>query len=179
MWLGTAFVCGSRQEQSAHSLSMRRLSMRRSYTANPDLMQSTPPPCSLSCCCHLAAVTLLLSPAGAIAPDAALLLSSVLYCGCLIVACLMEPSRLRSIVAFSATATLLYTPLFKKLTAVKNATVATVIALAPIAGALAAGAVSGNALAILGDCIQTMTSGRSCSTGCQLYQWLLRVSARF
>lgn len=79
-------------------------------------------------------------PSGAIAPDAALLLSSVLYCGCLIAACLMEPSRLRSIVAFSAAATLLYTPLFKKLTAVKNATVATVIALAPLAGALAAGA---------------------------------------
>jgi hypothetical protein len=54
----------------------------------------------------------------------------------------MEPSRLRSIVAFSAAATLLYTPLFKKLTAVKNATVATVVALAPLAGALAAGAVS-------------------------------------
>jgi 4-hydroxybenzoate polyprenyltransferase len=54
----------------------------------------------------------------------------------------MEPSRLRSIVAFSAAATLLYTPLFKKLTAIKNATVATVIALAPLAGALAAGAVS-------------------------------------
>lgn len=80
--------------------------------------------------------------AGAIAPDAALLLSSILYCGCLITACLMEPSRLRSIVAFSAAATLLYTPLFKKLTAIKNATVATVIALAPVAGALAAGAVS-------------------------------------
>lgn len=79
-------------------------------------------------------------PSGAIAPDAALLLSSVLYCGCLIAACLMEPSRLRSIVAFSAAATLLYTPLFKKLTAIKNATVATVIALAPLAGALAAGA---------------------------------------
>jgi hypothetical protein len=36
--------------------------------------------------------------AGVIAPDAALLLSSLLYCGCLIAACLMEPSRLRSIV---------------------------------------------------------------------------------
>jgi hypothetical protein len=39
-----------------------------------------------------------LHDAGAIAPDAALLLSSLLYCGCLIAACLMEPSRLRSIV---------------------------------------------------------------------------------
>eukprot|EP00775_Hariotina_reticulata_P009119 gene9119-9288_t len=80
-------------------------------------------------------------PSGAIAPDTAILLSCLLYCGCLIAACLMEPSRLRSIVAFSAAATLLYTPLFKRLTAIKNATVAMVIALAPIAGALAAGAV--------------------------------------
>eukprot|EP00878_Enallax_costatus_P033269 GHUV01036679.1.p1 GENE.GHUV01036679.1~~GHUV01036679.1.p1 ORF type:complete len:183 (+),score=48.01 GHUV01036679.1:812-1360(+) len=81
-------------------------------------------------------------PSGAITPDAALLLSSLIYCCCLIAACLMEPSRLRSIVAFSAAATLLYTPLFKRLTAIKNATVASVIALAPLAGALAAGAVS-------------------------------------
>ncbi|KAF8056478.1 digeranylgeranylglyceryl phosphate synthase [Scenedesmus sp. PABB004] len=79
-------------------------------------------------------------PSGAVAPDAALLLSSCLYCGCLIAACLLEPSGLRCIVAFSAAATLLYTPLFKRLTAIKNATVATVIALAPLAGALAAGA---------------------------------------
>jgi 4-hydroxybenzoate polyprenyltransferase len=78
---------------------------------------------------------------GAVTPDAAILLSCLLYCGCLIAACLMEPSGLRSIVAFSAAATLLYTPLFKRLTAVKNATVAIVIALAPLAGALAAGAV--------------------------------------
>jgi 4-hydroxybenzoate polyprenyltransferase len=82
-------------------------------------------------------------PSGAVAPDVALLLSSVIYCAVLIIACLMEPSALRSIIAFSAAATLLYTPVFKKLTAIKNATVATVIALAPVAGALAAGAVSG------------------------------------
>ncbi|WIA21293.1 hypothetical protein OEZ85_000526 [Tetradesmus obliquus] len=88
-------------------------------------------------------------PSGAIAPDAALLLSSLLYCGCLIAACLMEPSRLRSIVAFSAAATLLYTPLFKRLTGVKNATVATVIALAPLAGALAAGAGDAGLLRLL------------------------------
>ncbi|GBF96608.1 geranylgeranylglycerol-phosphate geranylgeranyltransferase [Raphidocelis subcapitata] len=77
---------------------------------------------------------------GAITTDAALLLSSALYCGVLIVACFMEPTQLRSIVALSAAATLLYTPIFKRLTAVKNATVAAVIALAPLAGALAAGA---------------------------------------
>lgn len=80
-------------------------------------------------------------PSGAVAPDVALLLSSIIYCAVLITACLMEPSGLRSIIAFSAAVTLLYTPVFKKLTAIKNATVATVIALAPLAGALAAGAV--------------------------------------
>lgn len=79
-------------------------------------------------------------PSGTIAPDAALLLSSVIYVAVLAVACLMEPSGLRSIVAYSAGATLLYTPFFKRLTAIKNATVASVIALAPLAGALAAGA---------------------------------------
>eukprot|EP00879_Flechtneria_rotunda_P001584 GHRR01001743.1.p1 GENE.GHRR01001743.1~~GHRR01001743.1.p1 ORF type:complete len:404 (+),score=95.94 GHRR01001743.1:144-1355(+) len=88
-------------------------------------------------------------PSGAIAPDAALLLSSLLYCACLIAACLMEPTRLRSIVAFSAAATLLYTPLFKKVTAVKNVTVAVVIALAPLAGALAAGAGDAGLLRLL------------------------------
>eukprot|EP00878_Enallax_costatus_P013516 GHUV01014131.1.p1 GENE.GHUV01014131.1~~GHUV01014131.1.p1 ORF type:complete len:323 (+),score=89.08 GHUV01014131.1:812-1780(+) len=88
-------------------------------------------------------------PSGAITPDAALLLSSLIYCCCLIAACLMEPSRLRSIVAFSAAATLLYTPLFKRLTAIKNATVASVIALAPLAGALAAGAGDAGLLRLL------------------------------
>jgi hypothetical protein len=86
-------------------------------------------------------------------------MSCLLYCGCLIAACLMEPSRLRSIVAFSAAATLLYTPLFKRLTAIKNATVAMVIALAPIAGALAAGAVS----AVLG---KPFAVRDGCNSGC-------------
>jgi 4-hydroxybenzoate polyprenyltransferase len=82
----------------------------------------------------------------------------------------MEPSRLRSIVAFSAAATLLYTPLFKKLTGVKNATVATVIALAPLAGALAAGAVSRFDLQLLsirgvvlpGEMCVWLASSRTC-----------------
>ena len=52
-----------------------------------------------------------------------------------------EPSQLRGVVALSAAATLLYTPVLKRLTGVKNAAVAAVIALAPLAGALAAGAV--------------------------------------
>ena len=49
-------------------------------------------------------------------------------------AAVMDPPGLRLIVAFSAASTLLYTPVFKHLTAVKNATVAIVIALAPMAG---------------------------------------------
>ena len=52
-----------------------------------------------------------------------------------------EPPLLRAIVAFSAAATLLYTPLLKRLTGVKTAAVAAIIALSPLAGALAAGAV--------------------------------------
>ena len=52
-----------------------------------------------------------------------------------------EPPLLRAIIAFSAAATLLYTPLLKRVTGVKTATVAAIIALSPMAGALAAGAV--------------------------------------
>lgn len=73
-------------------------------------------------------------PSGRVKPDMALLFSSGIYMSVLIAACFMESPQLRSIVAFSAGATLLYTPLFKKLTAIKNATVASVVALAPIAG---------------------------------------------
>ena len=49
---------------------------------------------------------------------------------------------LRVVIALSAAATLLYTPLLKRLTGIKNATVAAVITASPLAGALAAGAVS-------------------------------------
>jgi 4-hydroxybenzoate polyprenyltransferase len=52
-----------------------------------------------------------------------------------------EPPLLRMIVAFSAGLTLLYTPLLKKVTVVKNAAVAATIALSPFAGAVATGAV--------------------------------------
>lgn len=87
----------------------------------------------------------------------------------------MEPSRLRSIVAFSAAATLLYTPLFKKLTAIKNATVATVIALAPLAGALAAGAVCGgmglhSPVAVAGPALPTRAVQRRCTPTSQQVQ---------
>lgn len=52
-----------------------------------------------------------------------------------------EPPALRIIIAASAAATLLYTPLLKRVTLVKNVAVAAVIALSPVSGALAAGAV--------------------------------------
>ncbi len=58
-----------------------------------------------------------------------------------ILSCVQEPPMLRFIIAFSAGATLLYTPILKRMTAVKNIAVAAVIALSPIAGALAAGGV--------------------------------------
>ncbi len=74
-------------------------------------------------------------PSGRVKPDVALLFSSAIYCAVLIGACFMDNAAQRAIVAYSAAATLLYTPLFKRLTAVKNAAVASVVALAPIAGA--------------------------------------------
>jgi hypothetical protein len=57
-------------------------------------------------------------------------------------AVLQEPPALRLIIAFSAAATLLYTPVLKRLTLVKNLAVAAVIALTPLTGALALGVVS-------------------------------------
>jgi len=79
-------------------------------------------------------------PSGEVPADLAVLMSSAIYMAVLIAACMLQSPALRTVVAFSAGITLLYTPLFKKVTAVKNAVVASVIALAPISGALAAGA---------------------------------------
>lgn len=79
-------------------------------------------------------------PSGLIEPDRALLFSSALYIAVLIATCFMAQSALRSVIAVSAAATLLYTPLLKQVTGLKNATVAAVIAASPLAGALAAGA---------------------------------------
>lgn len=80
-------------------------------------------------------------PSGIIQPDLALLLSLSLYAGVLISACLLEPRTVRIIVAWSAALTLLYTPLLKRMTGVKNMVVAAIIAASPLSGALAAGAV--------------------------------------
>ncbi|KAK9838465.1 hypothetical protein WJX81_001046 [Elliptochloris bilobata] len=79
-------------------------------------------------------------PSGIVPPDGALLLASSVYIAVLVAACLMEPPLLRAIIAFSAAATLLYTPLLKRITGIKTATVAAIIALSPVSGALAAGA---------------------------------------
>ena len=53
-----------------------------------------------------------------------------------------EPPLLRTVIAASAALTLLYTPVLKQLTWIKNACVAAVVAASPFAGALAARAVS-------------------------------------
>ncbi len=54
---------------------------------------------------------------------------------------MQEPPALRTIIAASAAATLLYTPVLKRLTLIKNVAVASVIALTPLTGALALGQV--------------------------------------
>lgn len=79
-------------------------------------------------------------PSGSVSPDAAVLFSSVVYSAVLCCACFMDFPSLRAIVSVSAGVTMLYTPFFKKVTTLKNATVAVIIALAPVSGALAAGA---------------------------------------
>lgn len=77
-------------------------------------------------------------PSGLIRPDFALLITLVLYVAVLVAGCIMEPALLRWIIAFSAASTLIYTPLLKSLTLIKNFVVASVIALSPLSGALAA-----------------------------------------
>jgi geranylgeranylglycerol-phosphate geranylgeranyltransferase len=77
-------------------------------------------------------------PRGLVTPDGALLFGFVLYIGVLLAACFMGELALRIVIALSAAATLLYTPVLKRLTGIKNATVAAVITASPLAGALAA-----------------------------------------
>lgn len=57
------------------------------------------------------------------------------------VACTLPDSMLRLIIALSAAATLAYTPVLKRMTAMKNLTVAFIIAGSPLAGAFATGLV--------------------------------------
>lgn len=78
-------------------------------------------------------------PAGTITPDLAVLYSSIVYMIVLIAACTMETGALRMLVAASAGVTMLYTPVLKRMTGVKNMVVAFVIASALVGGGLAAG----------------------------------------
>ena len=78
---------------------------------------------------------------GKITPDGALLFSSCIYIAVLIVGCTLPDTMLRLIIAMSAAATLAYTPILKRMTAMKNLTVAFIIAASPLAGALATGMV--------------------------------------
>lgn len=59
------------------------------------------------------------------------------------------PAGVRLIIAASAAATLLYTPLIKRHLLAKNLVVASTIAVAPLAGALAAGAAGPGLRAVL------------------------------
>lgn len=92
-------------------------------------------------------------PSGLISRDHALLVASLLYIGLLALACLVPNAGVRLIVALSSALTVLYTPVLKKRTLVKNCVVACIIAAAPLAGALAAGAGGGPGLrAVLAPC---------------------------
>eukprot|EP00891_Asterochloris_glomerata_P005209 jgi/Astpho2/5209/fgenesh1_pg.00074_%23_30_t len=64
-----------------------------------------------------------------------------------------EPPLLRTIIAASAALTLLYTPLLKQLTWIKNACVAAVVAASPFAGALAARAEPLGLQAVMVPCL--------------------------
>jgi 4-hydroxybenzoate polyprenyltransferase len=78
---------------------------------------------------------------GVVTPDGALLLASGIYIAVLIVACGLSSALLRFIIAMSAGATLIYTPVLKRMMVAKNLTVAFIIAASPLTGALAASGV--------------------------------------
>ncbi|KAK9810620.1 hypothetical protein WJX73_005068 [Symbiochloris irregularis] len=78
-------------------------------------------------------------PSGEVPPHTVVLFGCMLYIAVLLAACIMEPISLRIIVAASAAATLLYTPLLKRICCLKNAVVAATIAASPLAGGLASG----------------------------------------
>lgn len=80
-------------------------------------------------------------PSGAVPSELALLAGSAAYVTVLLTACFLPDPRMRTVIASSAAVTLLYTPVLKRISFLKNAAVAATIAAAPLAGALAAGAV--------------------------------------
>jgi len=91
-------------------------------------------------------------PSGAVASELALAVGAAAYIAVLTIACLLPDPRLRFIIAASAAITLLYTPILKRISFLKNAAVAATIAAAPCAGALASGAVGGHLRVVAGPC---------------------------
>ncbi|CAI5975270.1 unnamed protein product, partial [Closterium sp. NIES-64] len=77
---------------------------------------------------------------GAVHPYDAELAAGCLYSLIVLAACQLEPLPLRMLVAGAAVGTYLYTPFLKRITLVKNVSVAAIIASSLLAGALAAGA---------------------------------------
>ena len=81
---------------------------------------------------------------GIVTPDGAVLLASLIYIGVLVLACILDSALLRLSIALASVATLLYTPVLKRIPGVKNLTVAFVIAASPFCGAMATGLVRAN-----------------------------------
>lgn len=77
-------------------------------------------------------------PSGKVSPEKALFLSLVMYLACFTAIAFLDPPPLRHVVAASALITVVYTPLLKPATAIKNVSVAFVISAAAVAGSLAA-----------------------------------------
>ncbi|XRA97524.1 UbiA prenyltransferase family [Pycnococcus provasolii] len=77
-------------------------------------------------------------PSGKVSPEKALFLSFVMYLACFTAIAFLDPPPLRHVVAASALITVVYTPLLKPATAIKNVSVAFVISAAAVAGSLAA-----------------------------------------
>lgn len=71
----------------------------------------------------------------------------------LMTACFLSQMPLRILIVASAVLTLIYTPVLKKMSVLKNAVVALTVALAPLAGALAASADGHGIHAIIKPCI--------------------------
>ena len=89
-------------------------------------------------------------PAGEIPPDHVIGVGLGCYVLVLMITALFSDFRLRFVLALSSAMTLAYTPVFKRLGLLKNITVAGVVASAPLAGALAAGASSSSLWRVAG-----------------------------
>ena len=91
-------------------------------------------------------------PSGAVTPEHAVLVGGSAYIVVLLATSLISDARVRFVIAASAVATLLYTPVLKRISFVKNAAVAGTIAAAPLAGALAAGAAGASLRVVTAPC---------------------------